>query len=645
MAIAKMKLIDITADIDQLDVVLARFIDVKNFHPIQAHEIVERVHGLTALSDENPCSTLLQEIKDIETKYGLSFPVIDQAEQVYSFNQMYDYLEAVKHKLAEEEGRIKELETHISEYKDALIQVRNINSLDFPFEDLFASEFFSIRFGRLPNDSVEKLKFFRSKPFVFKSFTQDQNNSWCMYFTTDEFKHEVDNVFSSLFFERIFIPDFVHGKPKEAMKALETEIEQAEKMVKQYRADMLDYVNECSNKISCLKGELAFLNRIFEAKKYVVGLGDKMKISGFAEKKTIHEIRKLFTDINDVEIEVNDAESDKRVTPPTKLKNNWFTKPFGMFVEMYGLPGYHDLDPTPFVAISYSILFGIMFGDVGQGLVLMLLGFLLWRYKKMKLGAIGFRIGIFSTIFGFLYGSIFGLETLLDDFFHHTLGITFLPLKVMEPDFTMTLLIGAIAIGVVLIIISMILNIFLLVKKKKYIELICSHNGLSGIIMFTFVLSAVALQMGFGIELLNPFTIIGLIVVPLLLIFLKEPIERSIHGEKMFPTGFVGFFIEGFFELFEIMLSYVTNTMSFLRVGGFILSHAGMMLVVHTLAFPDPHALTWTFGSVITLILGNIFVMGLEGLIVGIQVLRLEFYEMFSRYYEGNGIAFDAVNK
>ena len=64
--------------------------------------------------------------------------------------------------------------------------------------------------------------------------------------------------------------------------------------------------------------------------------------------------------------------SDKRLSPPTKLKNGWFARPFSMFVEMYGTPEYEGIDPTPFVAFTYSLLFGIMFGDLGQGLVLIL---------------------------------------------------------------------------------------------------------------------------------------------------------------------------------------------------------------------------------------------------------------------------------
>ena len=109
----------------------------------------------------------------------------------------------------------------------------------------------------------------------------------------------------------------------------------------------------------------------------------------------------------------------------------------------------------------------------------------------------------------------------------------------------------------------------------------------------------------------------------------------------MFPHGIGGFIIESFFELFETLLSYITSTISFMRVGGFVISHAGMMLVVHTLMSMvggGGHG----FGYIAVAIFGNIFVMALEGLVVGIQCLRLEFYEMFSRYYDGGGIAFEA---
>lgn len=638
MSIAKVKLVDMTSNVSNLDRVLTKFIDTKNFHPVLATEFVERVRGLTSFVSENPCQTMLQDLKDIEVKYDLNLPNDEIKDAEYNLNEMFEYMQTVRRSLEGEKNRIKDLEQHIREYENTLIQVKNLISLDVALDDLFACEYIFIRLGRLPNDSVEKLKFFQSRPFVFKSFSYDQNYSWCMYFTTEEYKREVDNIFSSLFFERIFIPDFVKGTPKEAIEALESEIDSAKKQITSYKDDICSITDGCQNRLAYIKGELLFLNRLFESKKYVVGLGDKFTITGFIEEQHIEAFKQAFDGIEDLEIEVQEADGDKRITPPTKLKNGWFSKPFGMFVEMYGLPSYGELDPTPFVAITYSLLFGMMFGDLGQGLVLMLLGFLAYKYKGMRLGAIGIRIGLSSAIFGLLYGSVFGDEELLTPLYTDVLGLSSKPIHIMDADFTMTLLISAIAIGAVLIVISMILNLVTLYKKKDFVEFFCSHNGLAGLLFYGFVLVAVALQFGLGIPVLNPITISLFVGLPFLIIFLKEPIERRVHHHKMFPNGFGGFFVEAFFELFEIALSYVTNTMSFLRVGGFILSHAGMMLVVTSLMSMVGDA-GW-----IVMIFGNLFVMALEGMIVGIQVLRLQFYEMFSRYYKGDGIAFNALN-
>lgn len=309
-----------------------------------------------------------------------------------------------------------------------------------------------------------------------------------------------------------------------------------------------------------------------------------------------------------------------------------------MFVEMYGLPNYEDIDPTPFVALTYTLLFGIMFGDVGQGLVLILVGWLAAKLKHMKLGEIGIRIGISSTLFGFVYGSVFGDEHLLDPLYQSLFHLEEKPIEVMGSDFIMPLLICAIAIGAVLIVLSMSINMYIQIKHKNWCELLLSQNGIAGIVFYIAFLGGAAAQFGFGIAVFSKLYILALIVLPLLLIFLKEPIEHKVKGKPMFPDGFGGFFTQSFFELFEVCLSFITNTISYLRVGGFVLSHAGMMLVVTLLMEMVSGA-----GSIAVAIFGNLFVMCLEGMIVGIQVLRLEFYEMFSRYFSGDGIAFQSL--
>ena len=134
--------------------------------------------------------------------------------------------------------------------------------------------------------------------------------------------------------------------------------------------------------------------------------------------------------------------------------------------------------------------------------------------------------------------------------------------------------------------------------------------------------------------------LVTLIVLALAVIFLREPLTRLVEGRKNTePESVLDFVLENFFELFEVVLSFLTNTISFIRIGAFALSHVGMMSVVFLLAQ------TSTGYNPVILIIGNLFVIGFEDMIVCIQVLRLEFYELFGRFYEGNGRPFEPAGE
>jgi len=638
VAIAKMKLVNITSDRAKLDEVLLRFVELDCFHPEPATKIAESVHGVTTLQEEDPYCELLSRLKDLEVNLGLSLNNEFIKDWKCDLNEMSTYMEQLERKREEIEEVKRELEGVIQANKDALTQVENIEGMDVSLDDIFSCKYVNVRFGRLPLDSVDKLQYYGNRPFVFRSFKEDSSYSWCMVLSTPKYEREVDNILSSLYFERIRIPDFVHDTPEKAEENLKAEIESDYQQLASIEKERDDMIQACQQRLQVIKGRLLFLENTFEARKYVVGLGERFTITGFAASDDVKKIEAVFADIKDVEIAARPAYSDRRFTPPTKLKNSWFTRPFSMFVEMYGLPNYEDIDPTPFVALTYTLLFGIMFGDVGQGLVLILVGWLAAKLKHMKLGEIGIRIGISSTLFGFVYGSVFGDEHLLDPLYQSLFHLEEKPIEVMGSDFIMPLLICAIAIGAVLIVLSMSINMYIQIKHKNWCELLLSQNGIAGIVFYIAFLGGAAAQFGFGIAVFSKLYILALIVLPLLLIFLKEPIEHKVKGKPMFQDGFGGFFTQSFFELFEVCLSFITNTISYLRVGGFVLSHAGMMLVVTLLMEMVSGA-----GSIAVAIFGNLFVMCLEGMIVGIQVLRLEFYEMFSRYFSGDGIAFQSL--
>lgn len=639
MAISKMKLINITGDNEYLNDVLLRFVDLNYFHPEPASKFVDSVHGLTTLNEENPVIEVLNHFNEITNEMEMDIPAKDLKNSEYDLNGMKAYMDNIHEQYLQGAEVRKDLETVIQENKDALTQVRNIESIDLNLDDLFECEYIKIRFGRLPLDSVEKLQYYRNRPFIFKSFNSDDTYSWCVYITTSKFEGDVDNIFSSLYFERIRIPEFVHGTPGSAKDTLQEEIDNDYKQLTHVNEVIEDLKNKCFDTFTDIKAELEFINHTFEARKYVVGLGERFSITGFVAEEDVQKLKETFFDLKEVDIEVRPAHSDKRLSPPTKIKNGWFARPFSMFVEMYGVPEYESFDPTPFVAFTYSLLFGIMFGDLGQGLVLILAGYLAYKWKHMRLGEIGMRIGIMSCIFGTIYGSVFGNETLLNPLYQTLFHMPEKPIEIMTSEFIPVLLILSICLGAVLMIISMCINIVLQWKNGNVGEMLFSHNGIAGLVFYGSIVIGAGLQVGMGIPLLsNTIYLIVLILLPLVIIFLKEGLIHKMEHKKMFPNGFGAYFTESFFELFEICLSYITNSISYLRVGGFVLSHAGMMMAVTLLMSMAGGA------GIIVAIFGNIFVMCLEGLIVGIQVLRLEFYEMFSRYFTGRGIAFSAMN-
>ncbi len=306
-----------------------------------------------------------------------------------------------------------------------------------------------------------------------------------------------------------------------------------------------------------------------------------------------------------------------------------------MFVDMYGLPSYNGINPTTLVAVTYVLLFGIMFGDLGQGIIISVLGALLWRYKRFSLGPIMARIGISSAVFGLLFGSVFGFEELLDPLYEK-LGIPFLPFRAMEN--INAVLYGAIIIGVAVIFISIIINIIIGLKNKDLIKSLFGNNGIAGFVFFGSLLSGLVFSL-FEIKLFTAPYVIFLIVLPVMMMFLREPLSHWVSGKAFHLESGIGDFIaSNFFEVFEFMLGYATNTLSFVRIGGFVLSHAGMMSVVMALAESASAG-----ASPFIIIIGNIFVMAMEGMIVGIQVLRLEFYEIFSRFYNAEGQPFTPV--
>lgn len=596
MAIEPMRLVRLATSPDNVFTMIDYILSVDHFHPELASQVINEGNGGLAFPNDRIYESFLNRCEKIVSDLDLELD--DDFDREYS-------IEEIEAAISEAELKYRTLHSH--ETKSTLNEDDKIalaKLKQYPLDHLENSSI-RLRFGRVPTSSLSKITLHADKRFVFTELHRNKHYGWIAYVNLEEDSTVLNTLFDSLYFEAIAIPIF------------------SEEDLNHECYELLDHIYGYVKK---QKSKEAYL-------KYITVFGEQVVLTGFVPSNEVNDFRALFTDR--VIFQDFPAEAEPGLMAPTKLKNGWFSSPFTLFVEMYGLPKYGGFDPTFYFALTFCLLFGIMFGDLGQGLVLVLGGLYFHKKKGMQLGGIAARIGVFSMFFGFLYGSVFGNETILLPLLE-PLG---LPIHVASPSFTMTLLMATVGLGSFLIISSIIINIILLMKAKKYDLALFNQNGLAGLMFYGFVLSFIALSFsGSELNIMNPITIIIFIVLPLLSILLKEPLTNLMNKEAMAPhEGWGSYISEGFFELFEVVLGFVTNTMSFLRVGGFVLSHAGMMAVVMTLNEMAGNA------GIVVFIIGNIIVIGLEGLVVGIQTLRLEYYEMFSRYYDGGGKKFNSV--
>ena len=637
MSIEKMLLVNIAGQLKNLDKTISKCIESECFHIESAVNTVNSEStGFTQLHEDNPYKDALNKIVSIDFENDLKFAKTDFSEiKDLPFEDLSDYVDEISNKMSTIIKEISDTNNAIAQYEQILLQLKHLHGMDIDMESLFKCKHIHVRFGKLPVDSYPKLEYYGNDQFIFVHYDMDKDYYWGMYFVPLEHLKKADKVFNDLYFERIWLPDYVTGKPDEEIQDVQQKYNEAKVRIQKLRTCRTNLIEKEAHKIKMVFCWIKYMYDCFELRSKALVLKDKfLIIVGFVTEKDAPRFKELFNEMRDVSVIFKPPNSEENIQIPVKLKTNRFTNPFSLFIEMYGLPEYGGFNPINLVAISYTILFGIMFGDLGQGLVISIVGSFLYKKTKNNLCAIMSRIGLSSAFFGLIFGSFFGFEHALDPLYH-AIGFKEKPVEVM--DNINTILGSAIGIGIGLIIISILINIITSMRKKKYESALFGNNGITGLIFFCAILYAAISAFLFEKNILTPVYVIFLIVLPLILMLLREPLGCMLSGKKFKSDGIGDFIASNFFEVFEFLLGYVTNTLSFVRIGGFVLSHAAMMSVVMLLADMYQGA------SPIIVVLGNIFVIVMEGMLSGIQVLRLEFYEIFSRCYDGDGKAFEPV--
>lgn len=629
-----MKFVRINGPASQLNKLITACCLDGNFHPEYAGNFISQSMGYTALNEENPYSQLFANIKELASSLGVSLDDAKKIKGTVIDERTKDYISSIGETLNTLGEERKNLTEQLEQCREGIEKYSHFTGLGVSLDEIFDCKFICPRFGFLPKDGYLKLnRGYSENPYIlFCPCSSNDSGYWGAYFAPRERADEIDGIFAALHFERLHIPSAV-GTTDDIIKSLEENIELVGEQQKELDEKIMAIWEREGDRIKSLYLRLMELNAVFELRKYAVHHEKSCFFVGWIPAAGEEKFRRRFEKYPEFVMEIEDPE--KNSSPPVRLKNTILSRPYTYFVKMYGLPSYGDIDITAFVAATYTLLFGIMFGDVGQGFVLALGGLLAWKLKKIELGKILVPCGVSSMFFGFLFGSVFGFEELLDPVYH-AMGMKSKPLSVMES--INTVLLFAIGIGVSLVAVAIIISTITNLKKKKFGTALFSENGLAGLVVY---IGGANLAYSFmAKEGIFPTGIsVVMLLVGIVILFCKELLAPLLdEGRFKKPESIGDFVLQNLFECIEYILSYFSNTVSFLRVGAFVIVHASMMMVVFTLAGD-----TSTVKGMIVVVLGNIVVIALEGLLTGIQGLRLEFYEMFSRFYEGEGRPFEAA--
>ena len=638
MAVSKVKIASIIGVTNKLDDVIRLCGQTQYFHPDDALSFYSDTRKFTTFTDENPYSDTLQELKNLLSRIGKDFDVTDTRKLDLPHYELKNYVNRFSEQMDDLLNQKEDLEEIQENYVKQTVEIGHFVGLNLDLKKLAECQYIKFRFGRIPKECYEKLSKYEDNPYVlFFQCTSDATHFWGVYIAPVEYIQQVDTIFSGLYFERLRVKA-LESTPEKMLQELQDKITEIRKQIAGLQKQIDDNWAREAEKCQQVFSKLEELDTYFNIRKYVAKHDNSFILTGWIPEENEDDFRERLSKIEGVDYAIENASEALRHTPPTRLVNKKIFKPFEFFVDMFGLPNYHEIDPTPFVAITYVLIFGAMFGDFGHGIVLSIVGYLMWRLKKMPIGRILIPCGISSALFGLVFGDFFGFENTFNPIYQ-AMGFAEKPISVMEPATTNYIIYTSVGVGCVMVIIAMMLNIISGLKQKKYAKAIFGPNGIAGLVFYGSLLIGLVLQMFMGIPVMNVPYIIFLIIIPLLCIWFNEILGKLVSRDPDWkPEKWGDYIIQGFFETFETILSYATNTMSFLRVGAYVLVHAGMMLVVFTLA-----EMSSGIGYVLVLVVGNAFVMGLEALLVAIQVLRLEYYEMFSRFYDGDGIPFHPV--
>ncbi|MCB1757121.1 MAG: ATPase [Gammaproteobacteria bacterium] len=516
-------------------------------------------------------------------------------------------------KITEAEAQITAERKHLDTLGETQQRLKSLN-IDLA-KLLKPGKLLDVRLGSVPSAHVKRLReSLAIAGYMISVFQQNQDTAFNVITGPRQGGGEIDAVLSSAGWRSLMIPPELMAHPSDAEQRLNDEFARLAEAEADLRRQRDALWQGSLESLSQAAQQLALARPLAEVS--VEGLkerGQLVQLTGWVPRSGLplleDALEKRFSGRTILAARKPGAEPQSRI--PTLLRQPAWLGHFSQIVKSYGVPRYGEFDPSALFALAYVVLFGSMFGDVGHGSVL-LIGALFLRGKLAFLRTIGVAAAVSAILFGFLYGSVFGFETLIEPLWQSPMH---------EP---VRLLLLAVQVGIGFIVVTQLINIYNLISFGRFPEAVFLPGGIAGLVLYAGAVAGL-----FSLVRHGEFGLLNLLMAGAGLLAIAAYAwydSRAPFGERLLVV---------IIESLEAMISLFSNTLSFLRVAAFSLNHVALALAVFTLASGLSGAGHW-----LMIVFGNVVVIVLEGGIVAIQALRLMYYEGFSRFYNGDGREF-----
>ena len=648
MAIKKLAMANIVCPRDRLDETIRDMILLEKCEFIDTFLEINEGDFSIGISEENADEILdmedivpLKENKEIKqviqkletTMMSLNYKPTVHKKHMYGehdFEKIKDDVEKLCTNFENQTNEVLQINSEIESLRNLEV-IECMKNIDIDLRELIELKYFTLKFGFLTREKAKRISqnYDNIKAIVLHVGTYEEKEV-NLILSPKSLDVEMGRILRSTNFVEIDLKDAFLSTPKRMIEHNKNELTKHFQRLDEIQELTKKDIKEKSDFMDILYSKLIMENRIDQVRTKVAVTENFAYLSSWVPEGFTDKIDQTLQKPPETLVTYKKSnEVSSNIPVPTFLKNNAFFKPFEMLVNMYGVPSHNEADPTLFFGLAYILLFGAMFGDLGQGMVIVLAGLLIRKKVSADFSGILTRIGIGSMFFGIIYDSFFGYENVIS-------SIIPLPIYLRPMENINTMLISSIVLGVILVFISYGYSIVNKLRLGDLEEGVFGRNGINGVVLLSSILLLVLKQMT-NISVIPSPLLYVLILISVILLVFKQPISNKIKKEeRLYEENASSYYIESGFNLFETFLSIISNTISFIRVGAFALNHVGLFIAFHTLAT----MIGSTGGNIAMFFLGNIIIIGLEGLVVFIQGLRLFYYELFSKYYTGDGVLF-----